>query len=190
MIILFLSVLVYYWTCVADVMQASFQILVTYIAFSGKRTVFVGPCHFVDSFSMESAWPSLAYLLAWVTSGSILLHRQERFCIIIDHVYHSRDKTFNLCWFNSNSRFVWINKANIHFQRIETLTSCCRWWTNIKHHLTSLKTDLIFLQPRVLEWKFPWNWFPNTWQFSLIFKPFQVFFIHYKSRIATAIRGL
>ena len=25
----------------------------------------------------------------------------------------------------------------------------------LKHHLTSLKTDLIFLQPRVLELKFP-----------------------------------
>ena len=33
----------------------------------------------------------------------------------------------------------------------------------LKHHFTSLKTDLIFLQPRVLERKFPWNWFTNTW---------------------------
>ena len=30
----------------------------------------------------------------------------------------------------------------------------------------------------------------NTKQFSQIFHPFQVIFIHYKSRIATAIRGL
>ena len=30
----------------------------------------------------------------------------------------------------------------------------------------------------------------NTWQFSLIFHPLQIIFIHYKSRIATAIRGL
>ena len=51
----------------------------------------------------------------------------------------------------------------------------------LKHHFTSLKTDLIFLQQRVLERKFPWN---------LIFKPHQIIFIHYKSRIATAIRGL
>ena len=29
----------------------------------------------------------------------------------------------------------------------------------------------------------------NTWEFSLIFHPLQVIFIHYKSRIATAIRG-
>ena len=27
------------------------------------------------------------------------------------------------------------------------------------------------LQPRVLERKFAWNWFTNTWQFSIIFKP-------------------
>ena len=60
----------------------------------------------------------------------------------------------------------------------------------LKHHLTSLRTDLIFLQQRVLERKFPWNWRPNTWQFSLIFKPHQIISIHYKSRIATAIRGL
>ena len=32
----------------------------------------------------------------------------------------------------------------------------------LKHHYTSLKTDLIFLQQRVLERKFPWNWFTNT----------------------------
>ena len=30
----------------------------------------------------------------------------------------------------------------------------------------------------------------STLQFSLIFKPHQIIFIHYKSRIATAIRGL
>ena len=63
----------------------------------------------------------------------------------------------------------------------------------LKHNFTSLKTDLIFLQRRVLEPKFPGNWFTNTWYFSWIFKPHQVFFImfiHYKSRIAAAIRGL
>ena len=60
----------------------------------------------------------------------------------------------------------------------------------LKHHFTSLKTYLIFLQPRVLERKFPWDWSTNTWQFSSIFKPHPIIFIHYKSRIATAIRGL
>ena len=33
----------------------------------------------------------------------------------------------------------------------------------LKHHFTSLKTILIFLKPRVLERKFPSNWFTNTW---------------------------
>ena len=33
----------------------------------------------------------------------------------------------------------------------------------LKHHFTSLKTDLIFIQTRVLERKFPRNWFTNTW---------------------------
>ena len=60
----------------------------------------------------------------------------------------------------------------------------------LKHHFTSLKTHLISLQLGVLERKFPCNWFTNTWQFSLIFKPHQIIFIHYKSRIAAAIRGL
>ena len=36
----------------------------------------------------------------------------------------------------------------------------------LKHHFTSLK---IFLQLRVLDWKFPLNYFTNTFQFSLIF---------------------
>ena len=36
----------------------------------------------------------------------------------------------------------------------------------LKHHFTSLKTDLIFLQLTVLEGIFPWNSFTNTWQFS------------------------
>ena len=46
----------------------------------------------------------------------------------------------------------------------------------LKHHFTSLKTDLIFLQSRVLEQKFPWiyQWFTNTWLFSFIFKPHQI----------------
>ena len=43
----------------------------------------------------------------------------------------------------------------------------------LKHHLKTLKTDLIFLQLTVLEGKFPWNYFTNTWQFSLIFHPHQ-----------------
>ena len=60
----------------------------------------------------------------------------------------------------------------------------------LTHHFTSLKKEIIFLQPRVLKRKFPWNWFTDTWQFSLLFEQHQVIFIHYKSRIAAAIRGL
>ena len=60
----------------------------------------------------------------------------------------------------------------------------------IKHHFKSPKTDLIVPQLRVLERKFPRNWFTNTWQFSLLFHPSQLIFIRYKSRIATEIRDL
>ena len=31
----------------------------------------------------------------------------------------------------------------------------------LKHHFTSLKTNLFIIQLRVLEWKFPWNCFSN-----------------------------
>ena len=41
----------------------------------------------------------------------------------------------------------------------------------LKHHFTSLKTDLINLQLRVLEGKFPWNCFTNTWHFPFNFSP-------------------
>ena len=60
----------------------------------------------------------------------------------------------------------------------------------LKHHFTFLKSDLLFLWLRVLEWKLRWNLLTNTWQFSLIFHPHQIIFTHYKSRIATAILGL
>ena len=60
----------------------------------------------------------------------------------------------------------------------------------LKHDLTSMKTDLFPLQTKVLEWQFPWNWVTNAWHFSLLFHSHQITDIHYKSRIATAIRGL
>ena len=47
----------------------------------------------------------------------------------------------------------------------------------LKHHFTTLKTDLIFLQLMVLEGKFPWSSFTTTWQFSLIFQQRKIFFI-------------
>ena len=34
-----------------------------------------------------------------------------------------------------------------------------------------------------VEWKFPRNWLTNTLQFSLMFQPLQIIFIHYKSRL-------
>ena len=33
----------------------------------------------------------------------------------------------------------------------------------LKHHFTSQKIHLILLQLEVLEWKFPWYLFTNTW---------------------------
>ena len=72
------------------------------------------------------------------------------------------------CWFTNESRlFLSINPLSHH--------------AAIKHNFTSLKRDWIFLQPRVLEWKFSWNCFTNAWLFSLFFKPHQIIFIHYKS---------
>ena len=44
----------------------------------------------------------------------------------------------------------------------------------LMHHFTSLKTDVIFLQPKVLEWKFLWKWLTNTWWFSSIAHPLQI----------------
>ena len=60
----------------------------------------------------------------------------------------------------------------------------------LKHHFTSLNTHLILLKLRVLEGKFPWNWPKNTLQFKKKIQPLQIIFIHYKSGIAAAIRGL
>ena len=49
---------------------------------------------------------------------------------------------------------------------------------------------LSFPTTKVLERKFPWNWLINTWRFSLIFKPHQVFFIHYQSRLVVDERTM
>ena len=81
------------------------------------------------------------------------------------------------------------HKCDRRTQRIETNVCLARLnplspHDALKHHFTFLKIELIFLQLGVLVWKSKWNWFTNTWQFSLIFKPHQIIFIHYKSRIA------
>ena len=39
----------------------------------------------------------------------------------------------------------------------------------IMHHFTSLKIQFISLKLRVLKGKFPYNWYTNKWQFSIIF---------------------
>ena len=51
----------------------------------------------------------------------------------------------------------------------------------LKRHFKSLKTDLIFPQLKVLERKFLWNRFTNTWHF---------FFTHFKSSSSTISREL
>ena len=60
----------------------------------------------------------------------------------------------------------------------------------LKHHFRSLKNRFNFPTTKGFRMKFPRNWFTNRLQFSLIFHPTKIIFIHYKSRIATAIRGL
>ena len=104
---------------------------------------------------------------------------------------------------STDVRLIILASTYVRFWRLKTATALkgLKWLTHghfnplsphdaLKHHFTSLKTHLIFRQPRVLEYLFLWNWFTNTWQFSLIFKPHQIIFIHYKSKIATAILGL
>ena len=73
---------------------------------------------------------------------------------------------------------------------------CSKWITPLnphdalKHHFTSLKTDFIWSKPRVLVRKFSMKLVYKYMVIIFIFKPHQIIFIHYKSRIATAIRGL
>ena len=59
----------------------------------------------------------------------------------------------------------------------------------LKHHFTSTKIDLISWNLVVWVRKFSWKCFKNNSIF-FICHPLQVIFIHYKSRIAAAIRGL
>ena len=59
----------------------------------------------------------------------------------------------------------------------------------LKHHFASWKNDLIFWSLVVLGRHFSWNCFKNNSIFFFCY-PLEVIFIYYKSRIATAIRGL
>ena len=56
------------------------------------------------------------------------------------------------------------------------------------HHVASLKNDLIS-QTQGFRIKIFMNCFNKNYSFFFICRPVHVIFIHYKSRIATAIRG-
>ena len=74
---------------------------------------------------------------------------------------HPRAESVNAT--NHIPKLIYANNAKNYFNFLSPHGA-------VKHHFTSLKTDLIFL-------------FCN-------FKPHQIIIIHYKSRISTAIRGL
>ena len=60
----------------------------------------------------------------------------------------------------------------------------------IKASFYNPENILYFPTIRGFRMKIPMQLVYNTWQLSLICNPLQIIFIHYKSRIATAIRGL
>ena len=61
--------------------------------------------------------------------------------LIISEILHLLDEWFWACPGDIPDKLRQFNPLNPH--------------DALKHHFTSLKTDLIFLQPRVLERKFP-----------------------------------
>ena len=105
----------------------------------------------------RSVFPACGYV-AW---GSVCLGRYSRV-----RCSHTRVK-------------AWVGdiRINVHLKFILSwdcvyrLINPSRRHHALKHHSTSQKTYFIFLQPRVLESIFPWNWFTNIWQSSLIFHP-------------------
>ena len=120
----------------------------------------------------------------WLNAGSMLVHHL-RCWSNIDLTLGQCDPTLGQCLLFSGPRYHWTIA-----QGPVPLKSSIWIYLNplnprdaLKHHFTSLKTDLILLQQRVLERKFPWNSFTNTWQFSLIFHPHQIIFIYYNSRL-------
>ena len=60
----------------------------------------------------------------------------------------------------------------------------------LKHHFTSLKTDLIFYNQGFLDKNFHETGLKLHGNFYIFFHPLQIIFIHYKSRIVIAIRSL
>ena len=121
----------------------------------------------------------LSNIIMYQWSIQILSFLPERMWII-EYFYQLITKS--ICYLN--------NLINLHVTLITFCFNPLSPHDALKHHLTSLKKNSIFLKQMALERKFPWNWFTNTCQFSLLFHPHQIIFIHYKSRIATAIRGL
>ena len=93
-----------------------------------------------------------------------------------------------ILWFSSPFLVPYNNHCFSHLNK--SMINPLRPHDALKHHFTSLKTDLFFLQPGVLDRKFPWNSFTNTWHFSKKIHPHQIIFNHYKSRIPAASRGL
>ena len=75
------------------------------------------------------------YISATSSEDLLLYKKCTKDTIHTDMEHYSRDTTDTLCVFN------FLNPLSPHDE--------------IKHHFTSLKTDLIFLQPMVLERKFP-----------------------------------
>ena len=135
----------------------------------------------MESISRDFQWRWLNIKPEWLITDCVNGINIARFLVTLTQ--HQTRVTYNrLC--------KWNQYRAIPSDADSTSTSLITH-DALKHHFASLKTDLIFLQPRVLVRKFPWNWLTNrpTWQFFLILKPHQIIFIHYKSRIATAIRG-
>ena len=128
----------------------------------------------------------------------VLMFRGQSWVCCMDYLHNSL-RLLNAIIYSLRSRNLIPLRLDKAFSHCHLSYKCYTSWVIInplnphdalKHHFTSLKTYLIFPKLGVLEWKLPWNWFTNTWQFYLIFHPLQVIFIHYKSRIATATRGL
>ena len=73
-----------------------------------------------------------------------------------------------LSQFSTCSGWRWFDGGE-KLEKIRSVFRDVKWCFNplilhdaLEHHFTSLKAHLIFLQQRVLERKFPWNWFTNA----------------------------
>ena len=86
--------------------------------------------------------------------------------------------------FNSNGLAIWHGFPDImHINALSPHDA-------LKNHFTYLKNRFYFAKTKGFRKENINETFTKTWQFSKNFHPRQVIFIHYKSRIAAAIRGL